>query len=271
MKSALLALALVLASSTAHAALVEKTINYQDGDTQLSGEYVYDDAVKTPMPGIVVVHEWWGNNDYSKNRARQLAGLGYAAFALDMYGAGKTADNPDTAGKMSKPFYDDRGLMLRRAEAGLKVLEAQPQVDKSRLGAVGYCFGGAVVLEMARRGEDLKGVVSFHGTLAPGKPAEKGQVKAEVLALNGADDKFVSKQDKDNFAKEMTAADVEFKSIEYPGATHAFTNPEATELGKKFNIPIAYNEAADKASWEEMKKFFARVFAEPAAAAPAKP
>lgn len=272
MKYALFALTLVLLASPARAALVHKDINYKDGDTALTGYYVYDDAVKTPMPGIVVIHEWWGNNDYSKHRADMLAGLGYAAFALDMYGTGKQAATPDEATRMSKPFYDDRRLMMRRAEAGLSVLESQPQVDKTRMGAVGYCFGGAAALELARHGsDDLKGVVSFHGNLATPDPAKPGAVKAEVLALNGADDKFVSKDEREKFAKEMTDAKAKFQSIDYPGATHAFTNPAATELGKKFNLPIAYNETADKQSWEEMTKFFARLFgtAETAPATPA--
>jgi dienelactone hydrolase len=266
MKYALLALAALLLATPAQAALVTKDITYQDGDTKLVGHYAYDDANKGPMPGVVVVHEWWGNNDYSKHRAEQLAGLGYAAFAIDMYGDGKTVDNPTDATKISKPFYDDRSLMLRRAEAGLKTLEAQPEVDKSRLGVIGYCFGGAVALQVARSGEDVKGVVSFHGNLSTSEPAEAGRVKAQVLALNGGDDKFVSKEERDNFTKEMTKAGVTFRTVDYPGAVHAFTNPAATDIGKKFNIPVAYNESADKQSWDEMKKFFATLFAQKPAA-----
>lgn len=262
MKYALLVLAALVLATPAKAALVTRDITYQDGDTKLTGHYTYDDAVKGPRPGVLVVHEWWGNNDYSKHRAEQLAGLGYAAFALDMYGDGKTADNPDAATKLSKPFYDDRSLMLRRAEAGLKTLEDQPEVDKSRLGVIGYCFGGAVALQMARSGEDVKGVVSFHGNLSSPEQAVAGRVKAQVLALNGGDDKFVPQQERDNFVKEMKDAGVTFRSIDYPGAVHAFTNPAATDLGKKFNLPIAYNESADKQSWEEMKKLFATLFAE---------
>ena len=261
MKYAFVALALTLLAAPAQAALVKKDITYQDGDTKLIGHYVYDDAVKGPMPGVVVIPEWWGNNHYSKGRADQLAGLGYAALAIDMYGDGKNAADPAEATKISKPFYDDRSLMLRRGEAGLKTLEAQGEVDKTRLGIIGYCFGGAVALEMARRGEDVKGVVSFHGNLSSPEPAEAGRVKAQVLALNGDDDKFVSKEEKENFTKEMTAAGVTFRTVDYPGATHAFTNPGATEIGKKFNLPIAYNESADKQSWDEMQKFFAGLFA----------
>jgi len=251
----------LFAATPASAALVTKDITYKDGNTTLVGHYAYDDAVKTPMPGIIVVPEWWGDNDYAHRRADQLAGLGYAAFAIDMYDNNKIATDPKEATALSKPFYDDRALMVRRAEAGLKTLEDQPQVDKTRLGAIGYCFGGAVALSLARNGDDLKGVVIFHGNLATPTPAKKGQVKAEVLALNGADDQFVKPDEKAAFAKEMTDAGVTFKSIDYPGATHAFTNPDATALGKKFKLPIAYNQAADQKSWEEMKAFFARLFA----------
>ncbi|MEZ0225381.1 MAG: dienelactone hydrolase family protein [Alphaproteobacteria bacterium] len=262
MRAVIFALLVIFAATPAQAKLVTKDITYKDGDTELTGHFAYDDAAKAPMPGVVVVHEWWGNNDYSKHRAEQLAGLGYAALAIDMYGSGKMAANPDEAGKMSKPFYDDRSLMLRRAQAGLKTLTEQPEVDKTRLGVIGYCFGGAVALEMARRGEDVKGVVSFHGNLSSPEAAEAGRVKAQVLVLNGGDDKFVSQQERDNFAKEMTAAGVTYRTVDYPGATHAFTNPAATETGKKFKLPIEYNESADKQSWDEMKKFFERLLAE---------
>jgi dienelactone hydrolase len=251
----------LFAATPACAALVTKDITYKDGGFTLIGHYAYDDAVKTPMPGVIVVPEWWGDNDYAHHRADQLAGLGYAAFAIDMYAHNEIAANPLEATALSKPFYDDRALMVRRAEAGLQTLEAQPQVDKTRVGAIGYCFGGAVALALARNGDDLKGVVSFHGNLATPTPAQKGQVKAEVLALNGADDQFVKPDERAAFAKEMTAAGVTYKSIDYPGATHAFTNPDATALGQKFNLPIAYNQEADQKSWDEMKAFFARLFA----------
>jgi len=251
----------LFAATPASAALVTKDITYKDGNVTLTGHYAYDDAAKAPVPGVIVVPEWWGDNDYAHRRADQLAGLGYAAFAIDMYDNNKIAADPKEATALSKPFYDDRALMVRRAEAGLQTLEAQPQVDKTRLGAIGYCFGGAVALSLARNGDDLKGVVSFHGNLATPTPAVKGKVKAEVLALNGADDQFVKPDEKAGFVKEMMSAGVIYKSIEYPGATHAFTNPDATAMGKKFNLPIAYNADADKKSWDEMKAFFARLFA----------
>lgn len=246
----------------AEARVVTESLSYKDGDTVLEGFFAYDDAVHQPMPGVVVVHEWWGNNDYARKRAEQLAGLGYAALAIDMYGKNVQADNPEEAGKLSKPFRENRRLMQTRAIAGLDVLRAQPQVDKTRLGAMGYCFGGTVALELARAGERLKGVVSFHGGLSAIERAEPARVKAQVLALNGGADKMVSQQERDNFVAEMKAAGVSFKMVDYPGATHAFTNPKATEVGKRFDLPIEYNESADHKSWDEMKKFFARLFDE---------
>lgn len=255
-----LMLMLLVPALPARAEIVTRDIVYRDGEVELTGHFAYDDAAAAPMPGVIVVHEWWGNNDYARRRARDLAALGYAAFAIDMYGTNKIATTPDAAMKLSKPFRDDRALMVRRAEAGLKTLLEQPQVDKDRIGAIGYCFGGTVVLEMARRGLDLKGVTSFHGGLATPEAAEPGRVKAQVLALNGGNDASVSEEEKQNFIREMTAAGVTFKSIDYPGATHAFSNPQATEVGKKFDMPIEYNESADRQSWEEMKKFFTPLF-----------
>ena len=266
--AALFALLFALHAIPAQATLVTQEISYMDGDVKLAGYLAYDDAVKTSMPGVLVIHEWWGHNHYARMRAEQLADLGYVAFALDMYGEGKDAANPKEAEALSKPFYDDRSLMDKRAMAGLEVLKSQPQVDKTRLGVIGYCFGGAVALEMARHGEDVKGVVSFHGNLSTPEPAEAGRVKAQVLALNGGADKFVSKEEQDNFAAEMKAAGVNYKMVVYPAATHAFTNPDATLIGQRFNMPIEYDAEAAKAAWEEMKTFFARLFKEQPVIAP---
>lgn len=261
MKSLIFALAFILFALPAHAGVVTKEITYKDGDVELQGYFAYDDTAEGLRPGVIVVHEWWGFGEYAKKRAEMLAGLGYAALAIDMYGKGKFAENPDEAKKLSAPFYENRALMETRAQAGLAALKAQTQqVDPNRLAAVGYCFGGTVVLELARRGEDLKGVVSFHGGLATPERAEPGRVKAQVLALNGGDDPMVKQEEKDNFVAEMKAAGANFKNIDYPGATHAFTNPKATEIGERFKLPVAYNEAADKKSWEEMEKFLERLF-----------
>ncbi len=257
------ATALFLISQTAKAALVTKEVVYKDGATELTGYLVYDDAFQGSLPGVMVVHEWWGHNDYVRNRADQLAALGYVAFAADMYGTGKLATTPDEAKALSKPFYDDRKLMQSRAAAGLAILAAEPKVLKENIGVIGYCFGGTVALEVARSGADVDGVVSFHGGLGTTSPAQKGVVKARVLALNGKADSMVPESEKMGFVEEMTNAGVDFKSMDYPDAKHAFTNPAATETGKKFGLDVAYNEEADKNSWAEMREFFKKVFTVP--------
>ena len=251
---------LVLLSTTAEAKMITKEIPYKDGDVSLTGYLAYDDAVKTPAPGVLVVQEWWGQTDYVRSRTEQLAKMGYIAFAADMYGDRKIVETPDEAKALTEPFYADRGLMRQRGNAALETLKAQPQVDKRRLGVIGFCFGGTTALELARFGVDVKGVVSFHGGLDTDKPAVPAAVKAQVLALNGADDPMVPPAQKDAFKKEMETAGVTYKSIDYAGATHAFTNPGATEKGKKFNMPVAYNEKAATESWAEMSTFFQRLF-----------
>lgn len=256
----LLLILMLLAASPAQAAIVTKEIPYQDGSVSLTGYLAYDDAAPSPAPGVLVIHEWWGHNNYARMRAEMLAKLGYVAFALDMYGTGVKAEAPDAAQKLSKPFYDDRNLMRSRARAGLNVLTSQEKVDKTNIGVIGYCFGGTAALELARAGTDVKSVVSFHGGLATTMPAQAGDVKARLLVLNGGADPLVSDKEKQDFINEMTAAKADFRSIDYPGATHAFTNPDATEIGKKFNIPVAYNKDADERSWDEMQRNLADVF-----------
>jgi dienelactone hydrolase len=242
------------------AGVVGKPIEYSADGITLKGYIAYDDKIKGRRPGVLVVHEWWGHNEYARRRAEMLAGLGYVALAVDMYGNGKKADHPDDAGKFSSEVSKNMPVMKARFMAALDLLKNDESVDPARIGAIGYCFGGGVVLNMARAGADVKGVVSFHGSLATSAPAEKGKVKAKILVCNGADDKFISTDDIKNFKAEMKAAGGEFKFINYEGAIHGFTNPDATELGKKFNLPIAYNEKADKQSWAEMKEFFKKLF-----------
>jgi len=198
-------------------------------------------------------------NDYAKSRARQLAELGYIAMAVDMYGNGKTADNPDMAGKMAMPFYQDPAMAKSRFDAALAKIKTYAVADTNQVAAIGYCFGGAMVLNMARLGEKLNGVVSFHGNLV-GVPADKNLLKAPVLVCHGADDKFVTAEEVEKFKKQMDSIDAAYTFRSYPGATHAFTNPAATEMGKKFSLPIAYNAAADAASWNDMKEFFGKIF-----------
>jgi dienelactone hydrolase len=189
-----------------------------------------------------------------------LASLGYVAFAADMYGDGKTADNPGDAQKYAGESMKDPSLLKAKFQAVVELLKKNDLVDSTRIAAIGYCYGGGVVLNMARAGFDLKGVVSFHGSLSTKTPAQKDNIKARILVCNGGADKFVSENDIKAFKQEMKTAGVDFKFISYKGALHAFTNPAATELGKKFSMPIAYNEAGDQKSWKEMKKFFKAIF-----------
>ena len=237
-----------------------KQVEYTAGGVILKGYLAYDENVKGKRPGVLVVHEWWGHNEYARQRARMLAELGYTALAVDMFGAGKQAMHPDEAGKFAGEVMKNFDTGKARFLAAEDFLKKQPSVDPTKIAAIGYCFGDGVVLNMARQGADLKGVASFHGSLAVVKPAQPGSVKAKLRVYNGADDKFTTPESIAAFKKEMTDAKVDFQFIDYPGAVHSFTNPEATELGKKFNLPMAYNADADKKSWEDMKGFFADIF-----------
>ena len=236
-----------------------EAVDYKAGGMTMKGYLAYDENIKGKRPGVLVVHEWWGLNEYSRKRARMLAELGYTALAVDMYGEGKTATHPDDAIKFSSETMKNFPVAKERFEAAMKFLKKQRTVDPARIAAIGYCFGGGVVLNMARQGEDLKAVASFHGSLAAVKPAQAGKVKAKIRVYNGEADKFTSQQTIDAFMQEMRDANVDFQFINYPGAVHTFTNPEADELGKKFNLPLAYNAEADKRSWENMTEFFADV------------
>ncbi len=254
-------LALMLAiPALLFAKVVGKTVEYKAGDVTLKGYLAYDTSIKDKRPGVVVVHEWWGLTDYPKRRADMLAKLGYVAFAADMFGDGKTADNPTDAQKYAGESMKDPAALKAKFLAAVDYLKQDEHVDASRIAAIGYCYGGGVVLNMARAGVDLKGVVSFHGSLGAVIPAEKGGIKAKLLVCSGGADKFLAPKDVENFKNEMKEDGADMKYIAYPGALHAFSNPDATALGKKFNIPIAYNANADRKSWSEMKSFFKRIF-----------
>lgn len=237
----------------------EQAVTYTLDGVTFKGAVFYDENIKGKRPGILVVHEWWGFNDYSKMRARKLAELGYIALAVDMYGDGKTAENPTEAQNLAMPFYKDPQLAKSRLDAALIKLKEFPQTDANQVAAIGYCFGGSVVLNAAKLGEPLKGVVSFHGGLA-GVPADKSLLKAQILVCHGAADKFVSQHDADVFKHQLDSIGVPYTFKVYANATHAFTNPESTKVGEKFNMPIAYNAEADKDSWNDMKEFFNQLF-----------
>jgi dienelactone hydrolase len=241
--------------------LKEENITYEGDGATMNGFVAYDtsfDALSnaiTPKPAVLVVHEWWGLNDYIKMRTRELAKLGYVAMAIDLFGNGQTAANPQEAMNATDPFYKDPQKAKRRFDAAMAKLKSYRRVDQNKIGAIGYCFGGNMVLKMATMGEDLKAVVSFHGGLE-GITPNKAETKAQILICHGADDSFVTKEQVDKFRKQFDSIGIAYRFKAYPGATHAFTNPAATENGKKFNLPIAYNAAADSASWKDMREFF---------------
>ena len=260
---ALLALTLMCSAVLAQAAVQTREIPYQDADgNRLVGYYAYDDAVEGKRPGIVVVHEWWGLNDYAKRRARDLAALGYNALAIDMYGDGKHTEHPQDAQAFMAEAMKDPAAAARRFDAGLELLKLQPNTNKHELGAVGYCFGGKVVLDAARRGEKLDGVVSFHGALATQTPAKPGVVRADILVEHGAADSMVTPQQVEAFKAEMDAAKVNNQFVSIEGAKHGFTNPDADRLshGDHGGPDIGYNKAADESSWADMQAFFKKVF-----------
>jgi dienelactone hydrolase len=244
-------------TANASAALKTQTVEYKQGDALLEGYLAYDDAQRGKRPGILVVHEWKGLNGYAKRRADMLAQLGYVAFAADIYGKGIRPQTVKEAAEISGKFKADRVLLRARVNAALDVLKSQPNVDASQLAAIGYCFGGTAVLELGRSGADVKGIVSFHGGLSSPTPQDARNIKAKVLVLHGAADPFVKPEEVAAFEKEMTDANVNYRLIKYPGAMHGFTNPD----NKGIDPPGAlYNEAADKASWIEMQKFFKEIF-----------
>jgi dienelactone hydrolase len=239
--------------------LKEESITYTGDGVTMNGFVVYDDNKEGTRPAVLVVPEWWGLNDYGMMRARELAKLGYIAMAVDMYGSGKTADNPDSAGAFAGPFYQNPQMAMTRIVAALAKLKSYSQTDSNNIAAIGYCFGGAMVLNTARMGLDVKGVVSFHGNLV-GTPLNKDLLKAKILVCHGAADPFVPAAEVATFKKQMDSVGIPYTFKEYANATHAFTNPNATAMGEKFNIPIKYNAAADSASWKDMKDFFTSLF-----------
>jgi dienelactone hydrolase len=236
----------------------EVTYTGADGVVQ-KGYVAYDGSLKKERPAIIIIHEWWGSNAYVRMRADMLAKLGYIAIALDMYGDGKQGPTPPEATALATPFYKDPQLAKSRIEAAIAKIKTYPETNPGKIAAIGYCFGGSMVLNAAKMGMDLKGVVSFHGGLA-GVPAVAGVTKAKILVCHGEADKFISPEELKNFRTNLDAEKVSYTFISYPDATHAFTNKESTANGVKFSIPIAYNAAADKKSWEDMKLFFKKIF-----------
>ncbi|MFA5371019.1 MAG: dienelactone hydrolase family protein [Sideroxydans sp.] len=259
MKRFFISLALLCLTAPAFAAVEGEEVTYSANGTTLKGWLAYEGHAMGKRPAVLVVHEWWGHNAYARKRANMLAKLGYVALAVDMYGDGKQAMHPDDAGKFSGEVAKNRPMAKARFEAAMKVLRDDPRVDSNKLAAIGYCFGGSVVLNMAREGEPLLGVASFHGGLATDTPAQKGKVKAKILSFTGADDKMIPATQVEGFKQEMEKAGVNYRVVVYPGTMHSFTNPDADEYGRKFNLPLAYNAEADKDSWAQLQLFLADV------------
>ncbi len=261
MQKILLASLLLLTSGCLQAAIHTEEVDYRTESTELKGFLAYDDSITGPRPAVLVVHEWWGHNDYARKRAVMLAEMGYIALAVDMYGEGKQASHPDDAIKFMQEAVKNADEAQARFEAALSVLKNHDSADADKVAAIGYCFGGAVVLTMARAGLDLDAVVSFHGSIDPvAGAAQEGKVKARILAFNGEDDPFVKAESITAFKLEMDAAQVDYQFVNMPGALHSFTNPAADEFGKKFNMPLAYNAEADRISWQSMSALFDEVF-----------
>jgi len=258
-----LAFVLLALSGLSQAAIQTREIPYQSADgTKMIGYFAYDDALKGPRPGVVVVHEFWGLHDSAKRRARDLAGLGYSALAIDMYGDGKNTEHPKDAMAFMQAVTKDSAVSSARFQAGLDLLKKQPQTDPHKIAAIGYCFGGGVVLNAARQGVPLAGVVSFHGALATNTPTTPGSVKAKILVEHGALDSIVTPENITAFKSEMDKAGADYQFVSLDGAKHGFTNPDADRLGHGDHggPDIGYNKAADEKSWADMQAFFKKIF-----------
>lgn len=247
---------LLIWSSCTLAEIVGEEVSYRHGDIEMKGYLAYDDAIEGKRPGVIVVHEWWGHNEYVRQRADMLARLGYSALAVDMYGDGKTADHPEDAGKFAGAVRKNMPVAQARFEAAVDLLNAHDTVDNDKTAAIGYCFGGGLVLEMARLGVDLDAVASFHGSLGTANPAAAGGVKPRIQVFNGGADPFVKPEQIAAFKQEMDAAGADYEFIEYPDVVHSFTNPDADAFGQRFGLPLRYDAAADEASWQAMLEMF---------------
>jgi dienelactone hydrolase len=240
--------------------IIGEPVDYTADNIVLKGYLAYDNGIRDKRPGILVVHEWWGHDEYARNRARMLAGLGYTALAVDMYGEGKQAEHPKEAAQFAKEVSENMDLKKARFMAAMDILKQHRTVDPERIAAIGYCFGGAIVLEMARTGAELDGVVSFHGGLSTKNPAQPGAVKAKILVCHGEKDFFTSSQKVTVFKQEMKKAGADLEFIRYKNAAHSFTNPESNTYAKEFKIPVGYNAEADKKSWADMQRFLKELF-----------
>ncbi len=237
--------------------IISNTVNYLDGDVALEGFFAYDDSIQARRPAVLISHAWAGRDGLAMEKAKKIAELGYFAFALDMYGAGKTGSSPEENSRLMQPFMADRALLQQRITAALSAVKLFPWVDDKNIAAIGFCFGGLCVLDLARTGADIKGVVSFHGLLAAPDNLKDVPVKAKVLVLHGNDDPMVPVQEVIKLEQELTAAGADWQVHSYGGTMHAFTNPLANDPG----FGTVYQATADKRSWQSMVNFFAEIFA----------
>lgn len=252
-------IAILISVLPAQAKLVTRAVDYQDGDTPLSGFLAYDDVFEGRRPAVLVVHEWWGLNEYARQRAEQLANLGYLAFAVDMYGTGKVTDHPKQAGEWANEVSRNKAAWQRRALAGLAVLNRQPQADPDRVAAIGYCFGGGTVQQLVYAGANLKGVVSFHGSLQMPPAGIAAKTAAQLLICHGGADELTPPDQLAAYLSAMAASGLNYQVNIYGGAKHGFTNPRAGAYG----IPaLAYSPVADRRSWEAMRRFLGELFAD---------
>ena len=257
MKTWMVVMVMLLTAATVQAEIVVETVEYKQGEAVLEGKLVYENSSQEKRPAVLVVHQWMGPTDYELGRAKQLAGLGYVALVANIYGKGVRASDMKQAGELAGKYRGDRNLMRARALAGLNTLKAQPLTDPTRVAAIGYCFGGGVVLELARSGAELSGVVSFHGNLDTPNPADAKNIKTKLLVLHGAKDPYVPEKQVQAFHEEMKAAKVDYEFVAYPGAVHAFSQKMAGDDPSK---GAAYNAEADRKSWVKMKAFFEGLF-----------
>ena len=258
----LLATILLLSAAASSAGIITREVSYPAGGVTAKGFLAAPDDGKQ-HPGVLIIHEWWGQNDYTRKRARMLAELGYTALAVDMYGEGKTADHPKDAGTFAMMVKNNQPEMKARFRGAMKFLQAQKETDPEKIAAIGYCFGGNVVLQMARNGQkNLAGVASFHGSLNLREPNPPARIKARVLVCNGAEDPFIRPAEIEAFKELMKKQKADLKFVNYPGVTHSFTNPGADAKAKEFGLPLAYDADADKDSWTRTQAFFDEIFAD---------
>ncbi|MEX2474564.1 dienelactone hydrolase family protein [Marinobacter sp.] len=255
-------LALSLASTQVHAEMQTETVEYDVNGNTYTGYLAWDDETEGQRPGVLVVHEWWGHNEFARTQAERLASAGYTAFALDMYGDGKLAEHPEDAQTFMKEATKDPEDVKARFMAAMELLQEHDSVDKDRIAAQGYCFGGAVVLNMARMGVDLDGVVSYHGALGSPLKAEAGKVSARVQVYTGGADKMVPSDQVAGLVKEMQDAEVDLTLVSFPGVLHSFTNPAADRIASEFDMPVGYDQSAADRSWNGTMRFYDEIFAQ---------